>query len=454
MADTKLSAIATQLSSPAATDRLFAVDDPGGTPSDAYLLWSQIMASGDINEHRVNTESIEIGDNAHGNYQVVIGRGANPSANDGEVVIGRNAVTDGGSSTAVGLSARADALWAAAFGASADAGGSQALAMGYLANASQTGAISIGASSDATGIQSVAVGGGAQATATDATAIGNSATASGNFSTAIGQGATAGLQAVAVGENAQANATYATAIGEDASASSSCTSIGRNAQTTGTGNVAVGRDALANHASGESIAAGYDAHAEAWRTTAIGRGAHATATSSTALGWGAYVTQVHSVALGRGSENTIHANSVELGGEGQRDIFFGVGSKHKYTERITSTVMDKAPSTNPVTLHGPDAYDETGSPTNDIAGGDLQIAGGRGTGTAIGGKVTIQGAPAGGVSNNTKNSLIDIAQFDLSGTAGHTRFLIYDVDNGQLERVTVGAADSGGSGYKLLRIAN
>ena len=38
--------------------------------------------------------------------------------------------------------------------------------------------------------------------------------------------------------------------------------------------------------------------------------------------------------------------------------------------------------------------------------------------------------------------------------ASQTRFMIYDVDNGTLERVSVGAADSGGSGYKVLRIPN
>lgn len=43
---------------------------------------------------------------------------------------------------------------------------------------------------------------------------------------------------------------------------------------------------------------------------------------------------------------------------------------------------------------------------------------------------------------------------DNSTTATHTRLLVYDVDNATLERVTVGAADSGGSGYKVLRIPN
>ena len=49
---------------------------------------------------------------------------------------------------------------------------------------------------------------------------------------------------------------------------------------------------------------------------------------------------------------------------------------------------------------------------------------------------------------------VNAGQFDDSSTAGDTRFLIYDVDNGTLERVTVGAADSGGTGYKVLRILN
>lgn len=46
------------------------------------------------------------------------------------------------------------------------------------------------------------------------------------------------------------------------------------------------------------------------------------------------------------------------------------------------------------------------------------------------------------------------AYFDNNGVAGNTRFVIYDVDNGTLERVSVGVADSGGVGYKVLRIPN
>ena len=46
------------------------------------------------------------------------------------------------------------------------------------------------------------------------------------------------------------------------------------------------------------------------------------------------------------------------------------------------------------------------------------------------------------------------ARIDNTATAGHTALLLWDVDNATLERVTVGAADSGGTGFKVLRIPN
>jgi hypothetical protein len=45
-------------------------------------------------------------------------------------------------------------------------------------------------------------------------------------------------------------------------------------------------------------------------------------------------------------------------------------------------------------------------------------------------------------------------KIDNDATAGNTRLLIWDVDNNTLERVSVGAADSGGAGFKALRIPN
>jgi hypothetical protein len=51
-------------------------------------------------------------------------------------------------------------------------------------------------------------------------------------------------------------------------------------------------------------------------------------------------------------------------------------------------------------------------------------------------------------------ALADRWQFDHGSGAATTGFLLYDVDKGALTRVEVGAADSGGSGYRLLRLIN
>lgn len=48
----------------------------------------------------------------------------------------------------------------------------------------------------------------------------------------------------------------------------------------------------------------------------------------------------------------------------------------------------------------------------------------------------------------------EVARFTDTAVATETALMIYDVDNNTLERVTVGAADSGGVGFKLLRIPN
>jgi hypothetical protein len=45
-------------------------------------------------------------------------------------------------------------------------------------------------------------------------------------------------------------------------------------------------------------------------------------------------------------------------------------------------------------------------------------------------------------------------QIDPAPAAGETAMYLYDADNATLERVTVGAADSGGAGFKVLRIPN
>lgn len=48
----------------------------------------------------------------------------------------------------------------------------------------------------------------------------------------------------------------------------------------------------------------------------------------------------------------------------------------------------------------------------------------------------------------------EVARFDNGASAGETRFMLYDITAGTLKRVCVGADDSGGTGYKVLRVPN
>jgi hypothetical protein len=49
---------------------------------------------------------------------------------------------------------------------------------------------------------------------------------------------------------------------------------------------------------------------------------------------------------------------------------------------------------------------------------------------------------------------VSVGRFDDNATAGNTRFLVFDANKGSLQRVSIGVADSGGVGYKVLRIPN
>lgn len=51
-------------------------------------------------------------------------------------------------------------------------------------------------------------------------------------------------------------------------------------------------------------------------------------------------------------------------------------------------------------------------------------------------------------------STVEQGRLQRTTTATHTSLMLYDVDNNTVERVTVGAADSGGAGFKVLRIPN
>jgi hypothetical protein len=235
--------------------------------------------------------------------------------------------------------------------------------------------------------------------------------------------------------------------------------------TSSLANVAIGSGAdLATVSGGNTnqarVAVGNLAKAGSWRATAIGSHAQALATSATVVGNGSVSQRVHGDVFGRGgflasalSDNiTIIANTeVYLSNPFHRCDLPPSGIS------ISESDGTVTPSSVECVLHGKDARDIRATPSDvDIAGGHLALVAGRGTGTGVGGKVRIKTAPAGGSSGGTQGTLVTAIEVDAVATGGsdETRFLLLDLTDGTLKRVSFGADDSAGTGFKVLRVAN
>ena len=97
-------------------------------------------------------------------------------------------------------------------------------------------------------------------------------------------------------------------------------------------------------------------------------------------------------------------------------------------------------------------YGTGGSGTN-IAGGKLTLAAGKSTGNATPAVVALAAGTAGS-SGTTLQTLRDGLQIDGNTTSDETPMLLLDITAGTLKRVSIGASDSGGTGFKLLRVPN
>lgn len=231
-----------------------------------------------------------------------------------------------------------------------------------------------------------------------------------------------GTNSLALGSGAQATATKSQAIGAFASSSGqSSTASGSSASVT----------------ADFSFALGTDATVAATRAVAIGAGAviGASGTSGVAIGATASVNFASSICLGRLATDTA-ANQLVIGSATAPiiDVYIGEGVSD------TSAMSDV--SIQPSSRTG----------TN-RASPSLIIRGAPGTGTGAGGSVFIQTAPV-GTTGTAVNALVTAAEFDDDATAGATRLLLWDITAGSLRRVSIGANDTGGAGFRVLRIPN
>lgn len=242
-------------------------------------------------------------------------------------------------------------------------------------NISPNGSFTWSPSAQGAGAGSERYGAGATAAGAIGVAIGPRASATGSESVAIGSTANAAASSdVAIGSRSVSTggSGAGVAVGFNASSSSDGTAIGANTTTAGAaGNVSVG--ASASSAGTAGVAIGNSASAGHSGAIAIGRAAASTAASQLVIGGGA------------NGYDTIS------------DVYIGTG------------VTNATPGTT--AYHGPGA-----SGTN-VAGGNLRMQTGKGTGTASPSVFKIDGDALGGTTGTTAHTLVNRVTYNGSGKA-------------------------------------
>jgi len=290
--------------------------------------------------------------------------------------------------------------------------------------------------------------------------------------------------------NGQTRKSASVAIGDKARA------IRGNGVAIGQGAVTRPHPTVAPGVGRETVAIGAGAQAVGWRCSAVGAGARAGVVSATALGRATYAWGAHMIAIGRGAFMQTIKKSRDLNvqnacGIAGDSLWLGGRMCHKYIDYTGDSYVHAVndggdgkkrwdvgtfrPKT--YTIHGMDAYDArfdqdpkrfkkarydpndkttwTQREDKDVPGGSLHIAAGRGTGTATGGAVELQTAPAGNVSQNRKNPLKTGLRIDTDYiTKNGTPMLLWDNRARRLKRVLVGPPDSGGKGFRALVVEN
>jgi hypothetical protein len=230
-------------------------------------------------------------------------------------------------------------------------------------------------------------------------------------------------------------------------------------------NVAIGSGADISTISGGNtnparVAVGNLAQARSWRATAIGSHARALATSATVVGNGSVSEKTHGDVFGRGGFLPAAFGSSDVTVLANKEVYLS-NPFHRCDLPPSGISIGESdgtvtPSSVECAIHGKDALDIRATPSDtNIAGGHLALVAGRGTGTGIGGELRFRTAPAGS-SGAAQNALVTAMQLDAVATGGgeETRFLLLDLTDGTLKRVSFGADDSAGTGFKVLRVAN
>lgn len=322
--------------------------------------------------------------------------------------------------------------------------------------------------------------------------------------------------AVIIGANATVNAPSHSGmilIGSNTSATgNSCIIIGQSA-TSAAAAIVIGNSADATVSSATGVCIGSSAQLAAGSGVVIGDTCSigTSATSGICIGNGSSIgsSSLRCIVIGVGVDTPNNQNDVVMIGSSlvstaipTRTVIIGSGGNNNY-----STFVFGGPwQTSTVALLGDVTFKLANAiTTNNLTAGNLIIQAGGATGNATPPTISFQTGTVGASGNTLQTQATrltiataaitatvpvihpagtvgapairftdadtglfeqaagnvavaaqgkEVARFTDTAVATETALMIYDVDNNTLERVTVGAADSGGVGFKLLRIPN
>lgn len=308
----------------------------------------------------------------------------------------------------------------------ATAGGARSVSIGTSTlNASFTDAVNVGNTNTVNANNQVLLGSALTPNVQNDIIIGRSLSTGTGSGVAIGGGLTGGGSAKSVcigGSITTGSGSNVAILGTVSGGNTGHVAIGGGTTSTTAASIAIGSVSITG--SGSSIGI---------NPSAVASVATLSASQCIALGFGFSITHADVIALGRCT--SFATNTFQVGGHFSLMNTFLIGGDD--TEAAAVNVAMRLSNA-------------TGT---DIAGGSLTVQAGRPTGAGAGGSIIFQTALA-GAGGTTLRALRTSGQFQASATAADTDFLLWDVDTGLLKRVSVGAAGSGGVGFKLLRIAN
>lgn len=170
----------------------------------------------------------------------------------------------------------------------------------------------------------------------------------------------------------------------------------------------------------------------------------------TLIGQGHTTNSTRNIAVGTGCNFTGFSNSIVLGISVAVDANNTVYLCNNDPTGYTQVVIGKgSTSTSPqaITIRGTNALNAN------VAAAAVTLAAGRSTGNAASAPVNIDVGVVGaaGAALQVQQTGVRVSY---SATADDTYLMLFDVNSGTIKRVVVGAVDSGGAGFRLLRVVN